>query len=222
MLEKTEAAQKYADGMWAFERARQVEIDAERFENCPAEQIANYRAGLLIDAGELVETLHTCEGIYAEATRGRFHPSNKISRQIFLDLFDVQLPATVSGTREAIRRYVGAETWDRMEREEAEGIRASEERLTAEKQQAADDEDAGEFERIAPLIRADKQISGDDLVFMARQLNVEIHPRTVGTLRRYIVAVNSGSSKVHKGHRGGKAYDVYTSCQRMLAETIEA
>jgi len=221
-MKKSEAAQNYADGMWEHERARQIEIDAERFENCPAEQIADYRAKLLRDAEELVETLHTSAGLQIASDHGRFHPSNRLSRRLFSNLFGVQLPATVSGTREAIRQYVGAETWDRMEREEAEGIRASEERLTAEKQQAADDEDFAEFERIAPLIRADKQISGNDLVFMARHLNVEIHPRTVGTLRRYIVAVNSCSSKVHKGHRGGKAYAVYEACQRTLTETVEA
>lgn len=65
--------------------------------------------------------------------RNAFHLGNPVSREIFMELTGVSLPGTESGTRQALRQWIGEELWD----EHFSELKRLEEKVIADRQESA-------------------------------------------------------------------------------------
>lgn len=95
-------------------------------------------------------------------------------------------------------------------------------REAARTQQEAE-QDAKRWEKIRDQISKDEQIHGEDLEYAAKKLRVDVHPRTLGTLRSRVSAINSGTARVSKTRSGSwecptAIYVLYRECRKLIAE----
>lgn len=205
-----QAAQTYADAMWANEvkRCTSTPIGQNRFAEISEDAKAKFREGLLADAKLVVEMCldparliewrgqPTC--LIQRAGQGMLHPDNKISRQLFTDVTGVTLPPTVGGTQAIVRAYVGDELWNRyFAAREAERLQVEQEKADAAK--------LIEDQRLASIksrFLANEYIKGAEFVDLAKSLEVSIHPRTIGVLREKIheVAFDGRCTMLNKRH----------------------
>ena len=152
-----------------------------------------------------------------------------------------QVPKTIDGWKAAVRAMLDgfiaevkampgdADQFGFSTEEITAANRAYELRMIAakeERQRKDDERKAAEELRVAEYVRKvshavieDQSISGDDLATLANHLGVEAHPRTIGTLRRRVRAINSSSARILKGAGlSNMPYELYSSCRRRLTE----
>ena len=102
-------------------------------------------------------------------------------------------------------------------------IRARTERIEAERQkrQAEEDEKNRKIHdafvsRMTSKVQADEMVCGEDLLEFARHVGIEVHPRTAGSLKRRIVAVNSGQCRFHGERPPATVYELYRQVRGKL------
>lgn len=164
-------------------------------------------------AGEM--TNH--ETLFARLASGMLHPSNKNWRAMFKQLTGVSLPATMAGTREAVRQFIGAETFDRM----GQLRDADRERAQQEKHDKIKADAAARMSKIiaeaSDRVRAGDYIDGDTLVTLCRHLGIEVHPRTVSMLRKRVRSISAEQARIVGRDTGPMPYRLYQQCAKKLA-----
>jgi hypothetical protein len=134
----------------------------------------------------------TDDGAYEAIIRCSFHPSNKRTRAMFEQWAGVSLPKSVAGTESVVLGVFGAERMDRVGQ-----VR----KLI--KQKAADEKEAKEevakakrIDSIRESLKSGGQVSGRELLDLARSMGVEVHLRTAGTLLKRISRIGKGEARV--------------------------
>ena len=211
-----EIVEQYANDIVNAALDRHKQEDPERLEKLLSEnpgRIEQYRREHIINGKNLVLAIVNKPACYRKHLRGGFHPSNKHSRKAFAAITGIDLPYSVHGTDSAIRAYVGevaAQEDSRLQKErEAELIEKLE-------QQKRNDELA--FSAIRSSMLANTPIEGGQLLFAARQLNIDVHPRTAGLLRHRIHTINKDTARIHGRGNSGQAFKVYGECLKAIKE----
>jgi hypothetical protein len=128
---------------------------------------------------------------------------NKRYREIFEWETGIKLPPTSQASQAALREYLGEEKVAESQRQRT-AAKLEKENAEAAKKEAAH---AATMLRIMEKIERDVEVPGESLIDVARYLKVdeyyEIHPRTIGTIRKRVVTIKSGQSRVY-GTVGGK------------------
>jgi hypothetical protein len=158
--------------------------------------------------------------VYRKAQRGAFHRSNKNTRRIFTFITGIALPSTTRDTIATIRQYVGPDTIAMIEHEEWLEAEAAKAEREAERQAEAA-KHAAEMEKLKAAILADSPITGSQLDELATYLDLEVHPRTIGSCRKNIVTINSNQARFY-----GKAFPegarrVYRTVRQALLDALE-
>lgn len=158
----------------------------------------------------MVEDRNIC---YHSHRRGLYHPSNPLCRRIFCAVTGLTLPGTVSGTNQVVCEYVGQQVIDKYEQNLLQEKEAEENARVAKRRQ--------EFEawvaKVTADVIADEMISGDDLATLCRHLNIELHPRTIGTLRNRVHLIKSDTGRcTGRGHLPTTVFAAYRSCRKSL------
>lgn len=122
---------------------------------------------------------------------GRFYPHNKDSRWLFTQVTGITLPRGSAATEKAIREYVGEEIVARVLLEK----RLEELENTRQVFLREAEEERANLERIHQFIRKDKPISGGDLLFICRKLNIDVPLRTQGYMLNKLVSIASGQAR---------------------------
>lgn len=216
--EQTAIADKYGAKMFASELAKYPAERVAKLEQDSPGAVERYRVQLLEDWRENARQFLQRETCYARHLRGAFHPDNKTSRAMLAELTGIVLPATVGGTRQAIRQHCGEsycaaedsarEKAEREARETAE--RKESERAAAELEQRLQ----GHRETVC----SGEAISGESLLELARSLGIDVHPRTAGMLRKRVAWVEAHrNARWGKAHLPGSVCELYRRCQELLS-----
>jgi hypothetical protein len=140
------------------------------------------------------------------ATWHTFHPDNNGYRKLFALVTGIELPDGSNATREAVAAYIGSEKFVALEAERAA--------VDAAKEQKRIEEHKARMDSLAA--RLDDGIGGDELLELARHLNIDVHPRTAGMLRRRVWIIKDGTASVRKGGSVQSAFKVYKEVANAL------
>lgn len=203
--------ERFADGVL---KELMSDISPENMAKVTPERVAEKRQELVAWGEQLVESFKSKEATWEAYQRGRFSYSNKHSRALFEEATGISLGKSDASAKIALEAYVGADV-----------IEARTQRLRSEyqaRQQAAAEKEAKRrAEYIAALttaIKADVAIEGTDLVEIARECGVEIHPRTVGTLRKRVLSINSCSARIRGKQLPNSVYGLYRQVRDYLSK----
>ena len=164
-----------------------------RFSELTDDRIAQHKAYTRQFAEELTAAILDRAALCKHIRTGTFHPRNPLLRALFAELTGITLPRTTGATKAALIDYIGRETFDAYARRREQECRAEEEAKCAAEQARQDERLAG----ILRDLRQGEDVTGPELVDAARALGIDVHPRTVGTLRRRVrLAGASGISYV--------------------------
>lgn len=141
-----------------------------------------------------------------------FHPSNHFYRKFFKEVTGIELPNGSTATYDAVANFVGKDKIDAIFKAKADQKRAEEEKKAAK--------EAERIEKLKQLIENDKPVTGDDLVDVARSLNIEIHPRTVGMLRKRVTSINSSQGMVRGKDTGDSPFNLYRQVRNAIQTTV--
>lgn len=195
----------------AFQKYYQRDMESERFKALPESE-----KGELLERGRANNRAvyqRTIDRLQARditlALNGTFHPSNGFSRMLWALVVGSELPKGANDTREAVKEYIGR---DKLAAH-FESIESSK-REEEERKQAIENQ---RLEAIAVRIRAGESVSGAELADCCAYLSIDIHPRTIGTLRQRVVAIDSNGAKVRQTRSGTSAlsnepYRAYMAC----------
>lgn len=134
---------------------------------------------------QLIEDIANKESLYLRMWNGTFRPDNRCSREMFQKLTGIKLPTGVKATREFLMAYIGS-AWVNQQQEKERAEREAEAKRDREQQEAYY---AGLMDEIATRAKGGQNISGRELVNLARHLGIQVHPRTAGRQR-----MSSGST----------------------------
>lgn len=211
--EQTAAVRAHAERMIAQEYQFLRETQPARFAAATAEMRAEFEkrqhAEALRDASIILSPRH----LWEVARRGAFHPSNKSWRALLGTLHGVQLPPGAGATHDAVRALVGP-SWDVWENEKREAA----ERAENEKREAAEVKERARIDVLKVKIAAGESVTGDELADVGRSLGIDIHPRTVGTLRKRVNWIgDSGARVTGKGGLPDGVWSLYHDVRAKLA-----
>lgn len=136
---------------------------------------------------------------------GCFDRHNQAYRGMFTELTGVQLPKDHTGTVETVRAYVGQDTYDAI-RNEQEAMRLA---LVEETRRKEAEQQSAWIEKTVAALRSDEFVSGDDLVKFARYKGIEVHPRTVGMIRKRVRFIRSCEARVVGKSDAQSAFSVH-------------
>lgn len=209
------AADAYGNSMVDREIARHKKNCPERLAKVTADELQRYRESWVeIGAALANDIFSKSDNFIKRVEQGLLHPSNATSRKLFTDVTGVSLPKTVKGTQAAVAGYCGEQIAAYRAALHAEHQRQEAQRLAAENAKQA-----VIIAGIETRIIAGDFVSGDELVQIARHLEIEIHPRTVGTLRKRVVQVKAEQARITgRGYAPSSIYELY----REVADTLKA
>lgn len=183
-------------------------------------QIDDALAVTELQANSLAESFKSKEATYDAMCRGRFNTANKLSRQLFESITGIQLGTTNKSAAAALKAYIGQEV---IQARTAAKLQELEARQAAERSKR-DARHRENLDSIRARVKADQAIDGEDLITLARELNIPLHPRTVGTARRRLVSINSGTARI-KVTKSVKSlpeaiWDVYRQAKSLLTQPL--
>jgi hypothetical protein len=218
-MTETKVINQYVDTLYQREMKR-ANKQPERLAKLLADNpnaLEDYRRRLMADAEELVSTMKSPEAYAFRIVQGALHPDNQATRILFQSITGITLPDSVQGSREAIAQTPYGEACNRLlanrERERREKEEAEErERIVAHNRR---------MDKITDCVRRGEPISADDLIDACRHYNIELHPRSVGCWRRYLVWVDK--EKASLSYSGKKpnvdsAFIAYRALKELLFE----
>ena len=202
--------------------ARQIATELDRLaeRNRPRPEAAEIAAAKERAAARwqsVVDTFADKAATALGAESGRFHPSNKDTRALFATVTGIKLPATVGGTMAAIAEYVGEEGAKAI----ADARQAYEERTAREREAREADIAAKHAKRIETIktdILGGRPVSGEDLIDIARHLEIDVHPRTVGMVRNRVISISDGSARISGVGLSDSAWRLFRLVKAMLIE----
>ena len=220
--------EKYADKMYDHALQTEKKRLANRIQGQPelaAEHQRRYDEAIVSLTPERVEAFKArerseCRDIISEIQEqpcclrmlnaGRFHPDNKLSREVFECVTGIKLPPTVGKTIEVIREYIGLEWLAKHEAKQAEYA----------KQKELDEAKAREAtlaDRKTYLLSIAKQcITGADLVELARMMGIEVQPQTAGVLLKKIGRIKNGTMEIYGKPSTAGAWKLYNQVIAMI------
>lgn len=213
-MNRQEAIQAYADWMIENELNHYRKYQPDRLATVTDEQMTAFRGGWLIKAGDVAATFDDKRAFWKSMNDGRYHPDNRASRRLFTAITGIDLPKTNAGTREVLRAFIGEESALAFEEE----VRLAKEAREAEhvaKEAAKRD---AYLSTIKAKFLAGGGVNGDELVDLARSLGIEIHPRSVGMLRKRVVWICEDKARIYKGGPIDSAYELYKEVKEAMAE----
>lgn len=201
-----DAVRRYADWFVANELKRQPQ---EKLSKLLAENpgaIDSYRQGWIDTGNALVASiLSKGELFIKKASYGAFHPSNPTTRRLFTDVTGIDLPSTVSGTKQVIENYCGDALRQYREARDAERD-AKEAAARAKEKEAA----ARLLADAEARVLACSGVTGGAVVDLCRRYGIDLPPQTIGCLRRRVVSIAGDgehvSMKYQRTKSGGKSY----------------
>lgn len=170
MIDKEKLVEEYVDGIML-----QIRKTRPAGPMTQEEEIGN-RERLRKLGFQLIEDIADKESLYLRMWNGTFRPDNRCSREMFQKLTGIKLPSGVKATREFLMAYIGSE-WVNQQQEKERAEREAEAKRDREQQEAYY---AGLMDEIATRAKGGQNISGRELVNLARHLGIQVHPRTAG------------------------------------------
>lgn len=200
----SEVAERYFDYLYGRD------LKSERFTRLPAdkqrEMLANAIGKLKGEIAKIVQRILDRDVRLLEAET--FHPSNKMYRDIFSRVTGQTLPGSANETRQVVADYIGS---DKLKA--AEDARAA---VAAEKELA---KQAAEAARLASIAkRFDDQITGQELLDLARHHGIEVHPRTAGMLKSRVLSIGRDQARVTGRPSTGNAFAIRKRVAEKLLE----
>jgi hypothetical protein len=211
----------YADKMYAKQIKNANDRLAQRLKDFPSlaadsqqrhdemmkqltpEHVEQWKDRQRSDCRDMISEIQEQPCCYRMLNAGRFHPDNKLSREVFEGVTGIKLPPTVGGTIETIKKHIGLAWIERKESEIAAGIVAD-----MLKKQTADNE--AKSNRKTYLLSIVKQsIAGPDLVELARMMGIEVLPQTAGVLLKKIGRIKSGCMEIYGKPSTAGAWKLY-------------
>ena len=180
---------EFADNMIAEELR---EMPPERRATITPQRIEEVRERLVNTALSTATAIGNKSELYRRCRRGLLDPGNKHSRLVFERITGLKLPKSSSDTHQFIREYVGDEVVSAYFKERADA-EAAEAQANKEKR---DREHEAHIARITAAILAKQQIGGHDLIDIARHVGIDVHPRTVGSIRSNVVWIEMGQARI--------------------------
>ncbi|AMV35703.1 hypothetical protein VN12_26660 [Pirellula sp. SH-Sr6A] len=203
MVDKQKLVEEYVDGIML-----QIRKTRPAGPVTQEEEIGNHerlrKLGL-----QLIEEIADKESLYLRMWNGTFRPDNRCSREMFQKLTGLQLPPGVKATREFLIAYIGPE-WVSQQQEKERAEREAEAKRDREQQEAYY---AGLMDEIATRTKSGQNISGRELVNLARHIGIQVHPRTAGA------ATNVEWITVHRA--GVRKNCNAQGCFRLLRDVLE-
>lgn len=211
-----DAAQEYANDLIEREYGYARTFHLERFLKLTDQEKAEFENRIRKEAEELAQSIldKSPEWVKRVAS-GQLHPSNGRSRRLFSALTGIKLPSTVKGTKEAVHSYMGQELDDYFAAKEAERV---------EKARAKSEKEAQrQKESLAASLKALKnkeRLGPEQLIEVARHLGVNIHPRTVGAIRKHLIEISDYITRVRKQktRMPQTVWGVYRECLKKVSE----
>lgn len=213
-----EFAQFLYNNELAYHREHRPELLAKMEREEPG-KLAEFRAKCDADALTAAEQFTDTDKLLDRVRRGALHPSNRHYRALFTGLTGCRLPATAGGTREAVRQYIGADRFDAY----YAALEADREAQERARHDAQESKGRAAVERMAETVKAGRPIDGDSLATLARSLGFDLHPRTVGTLRKRVVSIGPDGGRVTgRGFLPDTIWRLYREVREKLAGTAAA
>jgi hypothetical protein len=186
-----------------FDYCYKDELKSERFLAYPKDEqeqmINRAKAKTAADVERVTKLINDKDPKIA--LNGTFHPSNRYYRKLFKIVTGIELPNGSNDTREAVIKWVGQDKIDALNKAK-EDEKAAERAIEAQKE-------AERINNIKDKVIKDESITGDELVDLARSLNIEIHSRTVGMLRNRVRGINSSQARISGKSTGNSPWQLY-------------
>jgi hypothetical protein len=207
MTTRTEAVLRYADKIIENELAFHREYRPELLAALPVAELEAYKKGERIKAYSLADEIDDRQLCFLRHQRCGFDTSNNWTRRLFVDLTGIPLPSTNRETDIVLRQYcgevcVGIEAEQQREREAKEQAKQAAEQVKRDTIKA----------KLSARVAVNESISGEELAELCSMLGIELHPRTIGLLRKRVRAINSGSASIVGKGLSDAAYGAYLSC----------
>lgn len=209
----TAAAEEYAKFFYDKELERVRKHMPHRLAGLTDERLGEFWQHLVDDGHRLAaHIVAKDEAFCSRVEQGLLHPDNKASRRLFERVTGRDLPRTVKGTAAAVAEYCGPQLERYRAARQAE--RDAEERAEREEREAAE---RAAIDDAKDRVRRGVPISGEELLTLAKDIGVKVHPRTAGTIRQRLVSVRKGAAKVRGNHAPDNVWRVWQTVWHAIA-----
>jgi hypothetical protein len=193
-----------------FDYCYKDELKSDRFLAYPKDEqeqmVIKAKARIVADVERLTKQINDKDPKIA--LNGTFHPSNRYYRKLFKIITGIELPNGSNDTREAVIKWVGQDKIDALNKAK-EDEKAAERAIEAQKEQEY-------INKLKEKVIKDESITGDELVDVARSLNIEIHPRTVGMLRNRVRGITSSQARITGKSTGNSPWEIYKQVKNAI------
>lgn len=196
-------AQKMIDNELAFHREHRPEALAA----LPQNELEAFKKGERIKAYSLADEIENKSLCFLRHQRCGFDTHNTETRSLFFGITGIALPSTNRETDAVVRAYCG-EVCARIEEQQAAEREAKEKEKALAEQKKRDARKA----QLSAKVAANESIPGDDLAELCGMLGIELHPRTVGMLRKRVRSINAHSASIVGKGLSDAAFHAYLNC----------
>lgn len=207
-MTRTDAVLRFAQKMIDNELAHHQEHRPEALAALPATELDGYKKGERIKAYSLADEIEDKSLCFLRHQRSGFDTHNTATRSLFFGITGIALPSTNRETDAVVRAYCGAETVARIEAQQKNERNAADTAKRLETQRKIDARKA----TLSAKVAANESIPGDDLAELCGMLGIELHPRTVGMLRKRVRSINANSASIVGKGLSNAAYHAYMNC----------
>lgn len=193
-MTRDEAIKKYAETMIGYELEHYEKFQPERLKALSEEQITEWKQRMHASANKLADEIDAKHpDIVKRLCQGMVNPHNKTTRKLFVAITGIQLPVTSGGTEAALM----ASEWGPLMQAYWDEVQRRSDEEAARKKAEREAKELKAVLAALDLVRANEPVSGDSLVDVSRFLGIELHPRTIGTLRKRIGSIKDGQCRVY-------------------------
>ncbi len=215
-MTEEQAISDYVDAMIQLQIDSEEKYNSERFAKLKQENpnwLADGKARGLPNAIQVANDILNQDKkyIYLKFRHGGFDPRNKATRKLFFNLTGIKLPPTQRDTDTVLRGYIGEAYCVEQERLRQEEKDAKE----AERVRLRDEAEAKRIESIKRAFLLNKDIDGEQLVSLAKALNIDVPGRTAGMVRKKISGINGNYART-SGKNINSAFRLYHEVKNVL------
>jgi len=192
-LKRDRAIREYADTMYLDEVGYLSEHYPDKFEKLTQLQRSACKASFTFEGTALARDIRDMDKLPQRIIKGDFNIPNAANRRLFAELTGITLPDTVNGTKDTLESYIGyvggdlKTEYDRRKKQESEARRAARDAVD----KSIDDRS---IETLMTSVLQDVDITGDELVDLARFLDIDMCEETEMAIREFVVSINTKCS----------------------------
>lgn len=212
-----EIATEHAQSLLRDEIAYHTKERPEKLARLSAEERSELESKYIAKQKEIalktLESFASTDGLLKMHRIGTLHPSNKNTRKMFERWSGKTLPKSATATETWLKDFIGPDVVDKYYADLDAEAKADADAAA----KAAAEIALQRLNRLSDDVANDRPVDGDALVDLAAWLGISLHPRTIGTIRSRVKAIQNGKGvQIGRGFWPDSVWQAYNAVRNSI------